>query len=134
LRLTWAKALFAGALVLIGLGVYSRWTALGLEVEAGQAAERSREAASAFASSMRSADHYSELKLLDQRRERTLLAAKYGRWGLFAFGAAVLLILASWLSHEIRLFRELAQEVEEGQRQRGENRPGNGPGGPDTPG
>ena len=135
MRATWGKGLFAGAMLLIALGVAARWHALVLEVQADQLAARSRDASSAFTNSLRTADDDAEFKLLDQRRDRTMRASAWARSGLFSLGAAVLLLLGAWLSHELRLFRELAVEVETSQDQaRATTRPppgsegGKGPG------
>lgn len=122
MRLTLAKAFLLVAIGLVGFGLFARFKAVRLEAEVAELGARSREAGTAFVTSLAAEHQVSELQLLDQRREKALHAAWLGRGGLFSFGLAVLSLLAAWVAHELASFARFTVEVEDPRRPPG--RPG----------
>lgn len=116
MRLTLAKALLLAAVLLVGFGVFARWKASHLEAEVAELGARSREAGTAFVASLAAEHQDSELRLLDQRRDKALHAAWLGRGGLFSFGLALLTVLAAWVAHELASFARFAVDVEDPRR------------------
>ncbi|MBI5546271.1 MAG: hypothetical protein HY901_20470, partial [Deltaproteobacteria bacterium] len=95
--MTPGRVLFATALLLVAAGVGARLWSARLEADGLELAARSRDAAAAFTQSLVGEHHDAELALLDQRRERMVHAAWWGRGGMLAFGVAVLALLAAWV-------------------------------------
>jgi hypothetical protein len=118
-----SQGLVVAALLLIALGGYARWHAAKLDVLAAQLGEQSREAAASFASTLDGARQEAELRLMGEKRRAALDAAWWGHIGLFAFGAAVLALVAAWVAHEVRTFSELAEDLPD-PRHKGDDRGG----------
>lgn len=113
MRLTAARAFFAGAFLLAAFGGFARWRAHELDLETAELAERSREAGVAFTSSLSGSHQDSELGLLDLRRQRAVRAVFWGRAGLLAFGLAALALVAAEVTREIVAFNETARRIED---------------------
>jgi hypothetical protein len=98
----------------------ARIHAIRLESEAEGLAGQSRDAAAAFAISFEGGQRDTELRLLDERHARSLSASRWGLAGMAALSLAVILVVAAWVAHELRIFAEQAGDIER-------THPGDGP-------
>ena len=110
MRPSWASVLLLAAMALVLSGALARARAQKLWAEADELAARSRDASLSFAASLGDAQQDSELRLLDERRERTLAAARWGWAGLLSLAVAVPLLLLAWVARELRSFAEAARD------------------------
>jgi len=107
----------------IASGAFARYEAAQLEYVADDLGARSREAAATFTTTFNGIYHDTELRFMAARGEHTRRAGQWAHGGMYLFGLAVLLLLASWVAHELKAFGDLAMDVPDPRKPKDASRP-----------
>ncbi len=120
MRLSLAKLLFVAAALGMAFGVHARVRGAALLEESELLAVQARRVAIEAVRAPSAVIHDREVGLLDARHQKAIHSVWWKRGGMLAFAVAVLLALGGWVAHELRLFQDLAADLDEAERRSGQ--------------